>query len=63
MESGLQREKVAAYGRMATFTELSVNVFLRNGIQLNDLLMVVWAERQCRHSTLTFHWEIELYLL
>jgi predicted TIM-barrel fold metal-dependent hydrolase len=39
MEGGLQREKVAAYGRMATFTELSVNVFLHNGIQLNDLLM------------------------
>ncbi len=27
------------YGRMATFTELSVNVFLRNGVQLNDLIM------------------------
>jgi predicted TIM-barrel fold metal-dependent hydrolase len=39
MEDGLQREKMAAYGRMATFTELSVNVFLRNGIQLNDLIM------------------------
>jgi predicted TIM-barrel fold metal-dependent hydrolase len=39
MEDGMQREKMKAYGRMATFTELSVNVFLRNGIQLNDLLM------------------------
>jgi predicted TIM-barrel fold metal-dependent hydrolase len=39
MEDGLQREKMAAYGRLATFTELSVNVFLRNGMQLNDLLM------------------------
>ena len=27
------------YGRLATFTELSVNVFLRNGVQLNDLIM------------------------
>ena len=39
MEDGLQRDKMKAYGRMATFTELSVNVFLRNGMQLNDLLM------------------------
>ncbi|MGE0821870.1 MAG: amidohydrolase family protein [Candidatus Binatia bacterium] len=39
MEDGLQREKMAAYGRLATFTELSVNVFLRNGVQLNDLIM------------------------
>jgi predicted TIM-barrel fold metal-dependent hydrolase len=39
MEDGMQREKMAAYGRLATFTELSVNVFLRNGIQLNDLIM------------------------
>jgi predicted TIM-barrel fold metal-dependent hydrolase len=39
MEDGMQREKMAAYGRMATFTELSVNVFLRNGMQLNDLIM------------------------
>ncbi|HKA54114.1 MAG TPA: amidohydrolase family protein [Candidatus Binatia bacterium] len=39
MEDGMPREKMAAYGRMATFTELSVNVFLRNGMQLNDLLM------------------------
>jgi uncharacterized protein len=39
MEDGMQREKMAEYGRMATFTELSVNVFLRNGMQLNDLIM------------------------
>ena len=28
-----------AYGRLATFTELSVNVFLRNAVQMNDLIM------------------------
>lgn len=39
MEDGLQGLKMKTYGRMATFTELSVNVFLRNGVQLNDLIM------------------------
>jgi predicted TIM-barrel fold metal-dependent hydrolase len=39
MEDGMQREKMKEYGRMATFTEISVNVFLRNGMQLNDLIM------------------------
>jgi predicted TIM-barrel fold metal-dependent hydrolase len=39
MEAGLLQNKIAAYGRMAAFTELSVDIFLRNGIQLNDLLM------------------------
>ena len=39
MEMGLLQNKMAAYGKMAAFTELSVNIFLRNGIQLNDLLM------------------------
>jgi uncharacterized protein len=39
MEDGMTREKMKEYGRMATFTELSVNVFLRNGMQLNDLIM------------------------
>lgn len=39
MEGGLQRDKLATYGRLAAFTELSVNVFLRNAIQLNDLLL------------------------
>jgi len=39
MEDGLQGQKMKAYGRLATFTELSVNVFLRNGVQLNDLIM------------------------
>lgn len=39
MEDGLQGQKMKAYGRLATFTELSVNVFLRNGVQMNDLIM------------------------
>lgn len=39
MEGGLRRDKVKAYGRMATFAALSVDVFLRNGIQLSDLLV------------------------
>lgn len=39
MELGLLQTKIAAYGRMAAFTELSVDIFLRNGIQLNDLIM------------------------
>ena len=39
MELGLLQNKIAAYGRMAAFTELSVDIFLRNGMQLNDLLM------------------------
>jgi uncharacterized protein len=39
MAEGLTRERIKAYGRMAAFTELSVDIFLRNGLQLNDLLM------------------------
>jgi uncharacterized protein len=39
MEAGMLQSKIAAYGRMAAFTDLSVEVFLRNGIQLGDLLM------------------------
>jgi len=39
MEDGLQGQKMKAYGRLATFTELSVNVFLRNAVQMNDLIM------------------------
>jgi len=39
MEMGLLQTKIAAYGKMAAFTELSVDIFLRNGIQLNDLIM------------------------
>ena len=39
MAEGLARERVKIYGRMAAFTELAVDIFLRNGVQLNDLLM------------------------
>jgi len=39
MEGGLNRDKLRLYGKMATFTELSVEFFMRNGIQLTDLLM------------------------
>lgn len=39
MEGGLNRDKLKIYGRMATFAELSVEFFMRNGIQLCDLLM------------------------
>ncbi|MGR8948556.1 MAG: amidohydrolase family protein [Gammaproteobacteria bacterium] len=39
MEGGLSREKMRTYGAMATFAELSVGFFLRNGMQLSDLLI------------------------
>lgn len=39
MEGDLSREKMATYGKMATFAELSVGFFLRNGMQLSDLLV------------------------
>lgn len=39
MEDGLGREKVKTYGRMSTFTSGSVDVFLRNGFQLSELLL------------------------
>jgi predicted TIM-barrel fold metal-dependent hydrolase len=39
MEMGLLQTKIQAYGKMAAFTELSVDIFLRNGIQMNDLIM------------------------
>ncbi len=39
MAEGLLKTRVAAYGRMAAFAELAVDIFLRNGLQLNDLLM------------------------
>jgi uncharacterized protein len=35
----LQRDKVATYGRMTAFTDLSVHMLLRNGMQLSDLLL------------------------
>ena len=39
MEGGLNRDKLSVYGKMATFTELSVEFFMRNGMQLTDLLL------------------------
>jgi predicted TIM-barrel fold metal-dependent hydrolase len=39
MEGGLNRDKLRLYGRMATFTEVSIEFFMRNGMQLTDLLM------------------------
>ncbi|MEM7540321.1 MAG: amidohydrolase family protein [Pseudomonadota bacterium] len=39
MEGGLNRDKLKTYGRLATFTEVSVEFFMRNGMQLSDLLM------------------------
>ncbi len=39
MESGINREKIKIYGRMAAFTEVSVEVFMRNGVHLSDLLL------------------------
>ena len=39
MTEGLVKTRIAAYGKMAAFTELAVDIFLRNGLQLNDLLM------------------------
>jgi predicted TIM-barrel fold metal-dependent hydrolase len=39
MAEGLLRNKVKTYGKMAAFTELAVDIFLQNGLQLNDLIM------------------------
>ncbi|MBK6659083.1 MAG: amidohydrolase [Proteobacteria bacterium] len=39
MEAGVQKQKIEAYGRMAAFTEVSVAFFMRNGVQMADLLM------------------------
>jgi predicted TIM-barrel fold metal-dependent hydrolase len=39
MAEGLLKTRVATYGKMAAFAELAVDIFLRNGLQLNDLLM------------------------
>lgn len=39
METGILREKIKGYGRMAAFAETSVGLFLNNGRQLCDLLM------------------------
>ncbi len=39
MAEGLLKTRVASYGKMAAFAELAVDIFLRNGLQLNDLLI------------------------
>lgn len=39
MEGGMTKEMMAVYGKMATFTAGSVEVFLKNAIQVSDLLM------------------------
>jgi len=39
MAEGLLKDKMAAYGKMAAFAELAVDIFLRNGVQMNDLLI------------------------
>src|SRR2546421_2371619 len=51
MENGLQREKVAANARSATFTESSVNGVLRNCIQLNYLVL---SRVLARYAKITF---------
>ncbi len=51
MELGLRRDKVAAYGRMAAFTELSVEILLRNGLQVSDLIM---SGVLARHPSIKF---------
>ncbi|MBV1905000.1 MAG: amidohydrolase [Pseudomonadales bacterium] len=39
MDGGLHRETVAKYGKMAAFAHLSIDIFLKNGIHLSDLLL------------------------
>jgi predicted TIM-barrel fold metal-dependent hydrolase len=39
MQEGLAKARVETYGKMAAFTELAVDIFLHNALQLNDLLM------------------------
>ncbi len=39
MEGGMTKEMMALYGNMATFTAGSVEVFLKNAIQMSDLLL------------------------
>ena len=51
MAEGLLKNKVATYGKMAAFTELAVDIFLRNGLQLNDLIM---SGVLARHPSIKF---------
>jgi predicted TIM-barrel fold metal-dependent hydrolase len=39
MTEGLLKSKMATYGKLAAFTELAVDIFMINGLQLNDLIM------------------------
>jgi predicted TIM-barrel fold metal-dependent hydrolase len=39
MEGGMTKEMIALYGKMATFTAGSVEVFLKNAVQMTDLIM------------------------
>ena len=39
MDGGLRKDKVRTYGKMAAFAELSVDIFMRNGVQLSDLII------------------------
>ena len=39
LESGISQEKMKTYGRMAAFTEVAVEFFMRNGTHLSDLLL------------------------
>ncbi len=39
MEGGMTKEMMEVYGKMATFTAGSVEVFLKNAIQMSDLLV------------------------
>lgn len=51
MDAGINKEKMKVYGRMAAFTEISVEFFMRNGIQLTDLLM---SGVLCRYPSIKF---------
>ena len=39
MEGGMTKEMMATYGPMATFTAGSVEIFLKNAVQMSDLLL------------------------
>jgi len=50
MAEGLLKNRVATYGKMAAFAELAVDIFLRNGLQLNDLMRVIAWPKSTRNS-------------
>ncbi len=51
MEGGMTKQMMAVYGKMATFAAGSVEVFLKNAVQLTDLLM---SGVLARHPTIQF---------